>query len=42
MKDDIDENFDKLIADLLDEDELKFLMMIVKNKGELEKEGNDV
>jgi hypothetical protein len=42
LKDDIDENFDKLIADLLDEDELKFLMMIVKNKGELEKEGNDV
>lgn len=42
MNDNKDENFDKLIADLLDEDELKLLMMIVKNKGELEKEGKDV
>lgn len=42
MSDTEDKNFDKLIEDLLDEDELKLLMKIVKNKGELEKGGNDV
>ena len=42
MNDSEDKNFDKLIEDLLDKDELKLLMTIVKNKGELDKSGDNV
>lgn len=42
MNDSEDKNFDKLIEDLLDKDELKLLMTIVKNKGELVKSGDNV
>lgn len=41
MNNEDDEKFNNLIADLLDEDELKLLKRIVKNKGEFEEE-NDV
>lgn len=40
MSNDDDEKFDKLIADLLDEDELELLKRIVRKKGELEEESD--
>lgn len=36
LKENDDGKFDKLIGDLLDEEELKLLKKIVRNKGELE------
>jgi hypothetical protein len=42
LNDSEDRNFDKLISDLLDEDELKLFKEIVKNKGDLEKKVDDV
>ena len=41
MNENNDEKFGKLIADLLEEDELKLLKRIVKSRGELEG-ANDV